>query len=46
MFRGIGGESKDELKVRMMEYIQDLNNDPIVFTWNWKIDEMPGGIMS
>ena len=46
MLRGIRVESKKELKVRMIEYIQDLNNDPIVFTWNWKIDEMSGGIMS
>jgi transposase len=46
MLRGIRVESKKELKVRMIEYIQDLNNDPIVFIWNWKIDEMPGGKMS
>ncbi len=46
MLRGIRVESKKELKVRMIEYIQDLNNDSIVFIWNWKIDEMPGGIMS
>ena len=46
MLRGIRVESKKELKARMLEYIQDLNNDPVVFTWKWRMDEMPGGIMS
>ena len=32
MLRGIRVESKKELKVRMIKYIQDLNNDPIEFT--------------
>ena len=46
MLRGIRVESKDELKARMLKYIQDLNNELVVFTWSWKMDEMPGGIMS
>ena len=46
MLRGIRVESKDELKARMLKYIQDLNNEPVVFTWSWKMDEVPGGIMS
>ena len=46
MLRGIRVESKEKLKARMLEYIQDLNNDPVVFTWKWRMDEMPGGIMS
>ena len=46
MLRGIRVESKKELKARMLEYIQDLNNDSAVFTWKWRMDEMPVGIMS
>jgi transposase len=46
IFRGIKVESKEELKVRMMEYIRDLNSNPVMFTWNWKMDEMPGSTMS
>ena len=46
MLRGIRVESKKELKERMLKYIQDLNDEPVVFTWNWKMDEMAGGIMS
>jgi transposase len=46
MLRGIRVESKKELKERMLKYIQDLNDEPVVFTWNWKMDEMPEGIMS
>ena len=42
MLRGIRVESTKELKVRIIEYIQDLKNDSIVFTWNWKIEEMYG----
>ncbi|EQD49579.1 Integrase catalytic region, partial [mine drainage metagenome] len=44
MLRGIRADSKDELKSRMLEYIRELNNEPVVFTWGWKMDEMPGGI--
>ena len=38
--------SKDELKARMSKYIQNLNNEHVVFRWNWKMDEMPSGIIS
>ncbi len=44
MLRGIRVDSKDELKNRMLEYIQEINNEPVMFTWKWKMDEMPGGI--
>ena len=44
MLRGIRVDSKDELKNRMLEYIQEINNEPVIFTWKWKMDEMPGGI--
>ena len=44
MLRGIRADPKDELKNRMLEYIQGINNEPVVFTWKWKMDEMSGGI--
>ena len=44
MLRGIRADSKDDLKKRMLEYIQEINNEPVIFTWKWKMDEMPGGI--
>lgn len=44
MLRGIRVDSKEELKERMLEYIRELNKEPVVFTWKWKMDEMPGGI--
>ena len=46
MLRGIRVDSTDELKDRMLRYIEDMNSEPVVFTWKWKIDEMPGKIMA
>lgn len=46
MLRGIRVDSKEELSERMLNYIEKLNREPVVFTWKWKVDEMPGGIMS
>ena len=31
--------SKAELKARIMHYLQDLNADPVVFRWRYKIEE-------
>ena len=33
MLRGIRADSKDELKNRMLKYIQELNSEPVDFTW-------------
>ena len=44
MLRGIRVDSKEELKKRMLDYIEGVNNEPVVFTWKWKMDEMPGKI--
>ena len=30
---------KAELKARIMRYLQDLNADPVVFRWRYKIEE-------
>ena len=46
MLRGIRVDSKEELKARMLTYIEDVNSEPVIFTWKWKIDEMPGEIMT
>jgi len=31
--------SKAELKARIMRYLQDLNADPVVFRWRYKLEE-------
>ncbi|MCX6669763.1 MAG: IS630 family transposase, partial [Methanothrix sp.] len=43
MLRGIRVASKDELKSRIDEYFDYLNKAPTIFTWKYKMDEMPGG---
>ncbi len=44
MLRGIRVDSNGELEERMLGYIDELNNDPAVFTWKYMMDEMSGGI--
>ena len=36
---GIRVASKAELKARIMRYLQDLNADPVVFRWRYKLEE-------
>jgi transposase len=38
MLRGIRVASKDELKARMLAYLDDLNLDPVVHSWTYKIN--------
>ena len=38
MLRGIRVASKDELKERILTYLDDLNRDPVVHSWTYKID--------
>jgi hypothetical protein len=38
MLRGIRVASKDELKARILAYLNDLNRDPVVHSWTYKID--------
>lgn len=45
MLRGIRADSKDDLKKRILAYIQEINNEPVIFTWKWKMDEMPNALL-
>jgi len=38
--RGIRVESKEELKSRIMKYLDEINEIPTVFRWKWKMDEI------
>ena len=47
MLRGIRVDSINELKERISQYINHVNEKPVIFTWRYKMeerDEMPGGI--
>ena len=45
MLRGIRVSSKKELKDRMSQYIDDMNEIPTIFKWKYKMDKMAGGIV-
>ena len=45
MLRGIRVSSKEELKDRMSQYIDDMNETPTIFKWKYKMDKMAGGIV-
>lgn len=38
MLRGIRVASKDELKARILQYLQEINQVPVVFRWKYKLD--------
>jgi len=38
--RGIRVKSKEELKCRIMKYLDEINEIPTVFRWKWKMDEI------
>jgi transposase len=38
--REIRVKSKDELKDRILKYIDEINDDPVVFKWKYKLDEI------
>jgi len=45
--RGIRVDSINELKKRISQYINQVNEKPVLFTWRYKMEErdgMPGGI--
>ncbi len=44
VLRGIRVDSFKELKERISQYLNQLNEKPVLFTWRYKMDEMPGGI--
>jgi transposase len=39
MLRNICVASKAELKTRILAYLDDLNRDPVIHTWTYKIDQ-------
>jgi len=48
LLRGIRVDSLNELKMRISQYINKLNEKPVVFKWKYKVqerDEMPGKII-
>ena len=47
ILRGIRVDSLDELKERISQYIDKLNENPVLFTWKYMMEgrfAMPGGI--
>jgi transposase len=47
VLRGIRVDSTDELRERIGQYINQINEKPVLFTWRYKMEErdvMPGGI--
>jgi transposase len=36
--RGIRVNSKDELKQRILKWIEELNESPVVFRWKWRLN--------
>jgi transposase len=45
MLRGIRVSSKEELKERISQYIEGMNETPTIFKWKYKMDKMAGGIV-
>lgn len=43
MLRGIRVESKEELKRRIMLYLSEINESPVVFRWKYRLDEIAVG---
>jgi putative transposase len=46
MLRGIRVSSKSELTERICQYLDEINEMPVIFKWKYKMDEMPGKIES
>ena len=38
MLRGIRVKSKEELVQRIYQYIDEVNSDPVVYRWTYKLD--------
>jgi transposase len=36
--RGIRVKSKDDLKKRILKWMEELNESPVVFRWKWRLD--------
>jgi transposase len=46
MLRGIRVSGKNELIERISQYLDEINEMPVIFKWKYKMDEMPGKIDS
>ena len=40
MLRGIRVKSKEELVQGIYQYIDEMNSDPVVYRWTYKLDEI------
>jgi hypothetical protein len=40
MLRGIRVATKEELIQRIHQYFEEVNADPVVFRWKYKMDEV------
>jgi len=40
LLRWIRVSSKDELKERILKYVEELNKEPVIFRWRYKLDEI------
>ena len=40
MLRGIRVNTKQELKERIYQYFEEVNREPVVYHWSYKMDEI------
>ena len=40
MLKGIRVKSKDELIQRIYQYFTEINSEPVVYHWKYKLDEI------
>jgi transposase len=45
VLRGIRVKSKEEIVQRLSNYIDSLNQDPVIFKWSYKMDPNPSGVI-
>jgi hypothetical protein len=40
MLRGIRVESKEELKERIYRYFEEVNREPVVYRWKYRLEDV------
>jgi len=40
MLRGIRVNSKEELETRIYQYFEEVNQEPVIYHWTYKLDEV------
>ena len=40
MLKGIRVNSKEELKIRIYQYFEEVNQEPVIYHWTYKLDEI------